>query len=531
MSPLAPRSYNRAAGAVSSEQRWKVVGSVSLVAISLLMLATVSDYGMTWDEEFHNTYGEYVLAWFESGFQDKRALNYKNSYIYGALFDVLALLFARISPLGLYEDRHLVNVAFAILALTGTWRLGTLILGARGGALAVALTALTPMFYGHSFNNPKDIPFAALFVWTLYYLYKSARPLPASSRETAKLSGSLGAMLATRPGGVFFIAYIVVWWCLSLWRARARRRDVHRAIAALALVILVGWVLMLTFWPWGQINPIIHPLAGIAIASRFSYAMTTLFHGQQVPALKPPLSYLPTFFGLQLPEIYFVAAVAGIVGCLAGLRIRADAREAAVPRVELGFLAFAVLFPIATAMTLRSTLYDAIRHFLFVIPPLAILAAAGIESGLRSRVPRPLRIVIAGLAVITATLTVGDMITLHPYESIYYNRLVAGGLPGVRGRFETEYWGSSYREAVQWVMENVPGDGVRIANCSNQLQTSYYLRGPQGARFISVAIDDKPDLLVATERWDCHRRIPGQVLHTVERQGVPLAYVIDVRTR
>ena len=122
------------------------------------MFATVSNYGMTWDEEFHNTYGEYVLAWFESGFKDQRALSYKNSYIYGALFDVVALLFARVSPLGLYEDRHLVNVAFGILALAGTWRLGTLLLGARAGFLALGLTALTPMFYGHTFNNPKDIP-------------------------------------------------------------------------------------------------------------------------------------------------------------------------------------------------------------------------------------------------------------------------------------------------------------------------------------------------------------------------------------
>jgi hypothetical protein len=43
--------------------------------------------------------------------------------------------------------------------------------------------------------------------------------------------------------------------------------------------------------------------------------------------------------------------------------------------VTLGFLAFVVLFPILAAILLRSTLYDAVRHFLFVIPPLAVLAA------------------------------------------------------------------------------------------------------------------------------------------------------------
>ncbi len=87
-----------APGSLRSANGWKATGLVSLVLISVLMLATVWDYGMTWDEEFHNTYGEYVVAWFTSWFQDDRAFTYKNSYSYGGLFDVLAQLFAWVSP-------------------------------------------------------------------------------------------------------------------------------------------------------------------------------------------------------------------------------------------------------------------------------------------------------------------------------------------------------------------------------------------------------------------------------------------------
>jgi hypothetical protein len=527
------------------EHRWEVIGLGLLVAIAVLMLATVSDYGLSWDAEFHVTYGEYVLAWFESGFQDKRALSYKNSYVYGAFFDVLAQLFARLSPLGVYEDRHLVNVAFGILALAGTRRLGAVLLGARGGALAMGLTVLTPMFYGHSFNNPKDIPFAALFVWTLTYLYESARPMPGTSRwATAKLSICFGAMLAIRPGGIFFLAYIVIWWSLLLWRAPARWRDVLLARTALVQTLLGAWVVMLTCWPWGQVNPIIHPLAGIVYASRFSYAMTTLFLGEQVPAQRPPLSYLPVWFGVQLPEIYFVAGAAAVAGYLFHRR-RSDPHFATANQpqsridtrqlrpgdrtAELVFLSFVVLFPIATAMVLRSTLYDGVRHLLFVIPPLAVLAAAGIESGLAPPVPRAVRALIASAAILATALTIREMIVLHPYQSTYFNRLFAGGLAGANGRFETDYWGNSYREAIEWVVKNVPGEGIRVANCSSLLQTSYYLRGAEGARFISVLKEEDPDLLLATTRWDCHRRPEARVLHTVERHGVPLAYVLDLR--
>ena len=197
--------------------------------------------------------------------------------------------------------------------------------------------------------------------------------------------------------------------------------------------------------------------------------------------------------------------------------------------MALGFLAFVVLLPILIAIVLRSTLYDAVRHFLFVIPPLAVLAAAGIESGLRPPVPsaRPrgdcLQCSIGG-----GGHRVGHG-RASPISERVFQPLVAGGLAGAAGRFETDYWGNSYREAMEWVVKNVPGEGIRIANCSHPLQSSYYLRGSSGARFVPVLMEAKPDLLLATTRWDCHRKTGARVVHTVERQGVALVYVLDLR--
>ena len=198
------------------------------------------------------------------GFSDDGALRYKNLYLYGGFFDVLAQLFARVSPLGLYEDRHLVNVAFGLLALDGTGRLGTLLLGRRGGLLAMVLTALTPMFYGHSFNNAKDIPFAALFVWTLCHLLRRLRGrfLPISTWAMTKLAISLWSA-PRNPAGwdvLSRLRHSVVVLVASARRPGCARRDVPRAAAALAMVLLGAWVVMLSFWPWGQVSPVINPL-------------------------------------------------------------------------------------------------------------------------------------------------------------------------------------------------------------------------------------------------------------------------------
>jgi len=512
--------------------RWTVAGAAALTVIAVVMLATVRGYGMTWDEQFQSAYGESVIAWYRSGFHNDAALTYRDLYLYSALFDVVAQLVAHVSPLGLYNSRHIVNVAFALTGLAGTWRLGVLAIGGRGGVLAMGLTALTPMFYGHSFNNPKDIPFAVVFVWTLCVLLESTRSIPHIRLSSiAKVTAAFGALLAIRPGGIFVFGYIVLWWVVSFLRCGdSLRAAAQKAVIPLAAVFGGAWLIMLAFWPWGQVNPIINPLLGIRRAARFSFTGSTLFFGQQVPARPAPVAYVPTWLALQLPETYLVALVAGFLP-LAVQRTAPTTAEDRQRAVTVAFLTFVVVFPVLTAMLLRSALYDAVRHFLFVIPPLAVLAAAALERSLRSPLPRSVRAAVVAAAVAAAAFTVRDMAAMHPYESVYFNRLVAGGLPGVDGRFETDYWGNSYREGIEWVMKNVPGEGIRVANCSNPFQTSYFLEGAAGARFVPVLLEQNPDILLATTRGNCYRNAGGRVLHTVERQGVVLLYVLDLRAK
>jgi hypothetical protein len=512
--------------------RWTVAGAAALTVIAVVMLATVGGYGITWDEQFQSVYGDLVIAWYQSGFHNDAALTYRDLYLYSALFDVFAQFVAHISPLDLYTDRHIVNVALALTGLAGTWRLGVLVIGARGGVLAMGLTALTPMFYGHSFNNPKDIPFAVVFVWTLCFVLESTRSIPdIRLSSAAKVTASFGALLAIRPGGIFVFGYIVVWWLLSFVRCGySLRAAIRRTVIPLAAVLGGAWLIMLAFWPWGQVNPIVNPLLGMRRAARFAFTGPTLFFGQQVPARPAPVAYVPTWFALQLPETYLVAAAAGLLS-LTVRRMMPTTDEDRQRAVTLGFLAFVAIFPVMAAVLLRSALYDAVRHFLFVIPPLAVLAAAAIEHSLRAPTPRAIRAAVAAGTLAAAGFTARDMAALHPYESVYFNRLVAGGLRGVDGRFETDYWGNTYREGIEWVMKNVPGERIRVANCSNPFQTSYYLRGAAGTRFIPVLLEENPDILLATTRGDCYRKTDGRVLHTVERQGVALLYVFDLRRK
>ncbi|HEX3501063.1 MAG TPA: glycosyltransferase family 39 protein, partial [Stellaceae bacterium] len=164
---------------------------------------------MTWDEDVHFYYGFKVLDFYRSLGQDRSYLDFMNLYTYGAAFDLLTAALSRISPLGAWETRHLVDALIGICGIVGTWRVGRLLAGPRAGLLAALLLALTPSYYGHMFNNPKDIPFAVALIWSLYYTLRLLPDLPRPPMATVlKLGIAVGLAIGVRVGGLLSLCYL-----------------------------------------------------------------------------------------------------------------------------------------------------------------------------------------------------------------------------------------------------------------------------------------------------------------------------------
>jgi hypothetical protein len=145
---------------------------------------------------------------------------------------------------------------------------------------------------------------------------------------------------------------------------------------------------------------------------------------------------------------------------------------------------------------------------------------------------------------VTATALVGlsvwvgvDMVRLHPYEYVYFNRS-SGGLREAFGRYETDYWGASFKEGLQWVMHKLPaiepGQPIRVASCdshTNDLLHYYVERWPDAAERLNIVPDyRRADVFLAVTRGNCHN-VPGKVLHRVQRLRVPLLYVVRTEHR
>jgi hypothetical protein len=509
--------------------------------LALLIARHGADAGISYDESAQRQYGDLILAWFRSGFADDRATTFRNLYLYGGLFDAPVQWLVQFSPYGVYETRHVLTAIVALLGVVATWQLAVPVAGTRAGFLAALVLALTPAWIGHGLFNPKDIPFGTAVAFaSVAALRLAIGPVPLRVRDMVWAGVTVGIALGLRPGGSFVIVYPCLAAGLRLGfealRRRARRepaglRPLAVQFAGCALLVLaIAWPIMLLCWPWAQLAPLSRPFVAMEAAHHFRWPASVLFEGRMVPAEDLPLSYLPVWFALTLPETYLLGAVAigALCARLALRRPRADARRA------LGWtlLASVVALPFAALLATRPVLYDAQRHVLFLLPPAAAIVGCAVSELVGAAgLSRAARAAFAGAFAALAMLVAVDIVELHPFEYTYFNRL-SGGLAGQYRRMETDYWSIGYREGLEYVLKELPpyraGGPTRVVACDgvgNERLEYYLSRWPGAAARVRVVQSlDEADVLIAVRRWDCYRRGTA-TLGTIRRQNAPLVYI------
>ena len=522
----------------AAEAFWDRLALLLLVAAAALALATFTQYGVTWDEDGHHWYGVFALDYYLSLFADDRALHWLDFFNYGAAFDMLAAVLNRVSPFGVYETRHLLNAVFGLAGLAGCWKLGRAVGGPRVGFIALLFLLLTPNYYGQMFNNPKDIPFAVGAVWSTYYIVRVLPTLPRPPlRLLAKLGLAIGVALGVRVGGLLFLCYfglILTLW--GGWRALGSGR---------ALVIAsVGWTcfwrvflptatvafaLMLVFWPWAQQNPIENPLHALAFFSHQIFPYRTLFDGHFVPAWDLPWTYLPTYIALALPELLLVLLIAAPVLALIAL-LRSEWRPKPEMVLGLFLLGFTIIFPVTYAIAIKAVLFDGMRHFLFILPSIAVAAALVADHALVHLNRLGYRQPVYAALALYGIAHVAIMAMLHPDEYVYYNAFI-GGIDGAQRKFKLDYWANSYAEAVHgletYLRTKYGADFQRrtfnVAVCGPPISAGYYF--PRNFRLMKQP--ESADFFIAFTKDDCDRSQPGRPVYRVERMGVLLSVVLD----
>ncbi len=526
---------------LTAADRWFDAAAVALlVVVAIVAALTFRDYGLGWDDYTHSEYGALLLRLYDSGFADRRALSFVNLYAYGGGFDMFAALAAKVLPFDLFETRRLCGALIGLVGLAIAWRIGRRMGGPLAGLIGLALLATCPLYYGHMFMNAKDAPFAVAMALMLLGLVRALQEYPAPRATTVTIFGlGLGLSMGTRVLGdfapIYGIAGLLLIVALETKRLGAfapAKRDAFRFILTLLPALVLAYAVMALVWPWSVVSPL-NPLRAVAYFSHFfEKPWKEMFAGVPVAVPDMPRTYVPWLFALTMPIILLVLGVLGIAGAALALTRR---NMPAGWRAGILVTALAATVPILIALLTRPAMYNGIRHFVFVTPPLAVLgglAGAWIISGFAamSRVAAVAAsaVIVFGLAVPTM-----DMIRLHPYEYTHFN-LLAGGVRAADERYMLDYWGLAFKQAadelrakLQEKADVAPSNRRwRIAVCGPQRPAQVEL----GPDFVTQGDPGGADFAMMLGEFYC-LKLNAPVMVEVERDGVIFARVYDIRGR
>jgi hypothetical protein len=510
-----------------------------LGAVALIASLTFRDYGLGWDDYTHAEYADLLLRMYGSGFKDTGALSFANLYMYGGGFDMAAALLHKVIPLELFETRRLLGAVVGVVGLAVTWRLGRRVGGPLAGLAALLLLALCPTFYGHMFMNPKDAPFAVAMVILMLGLVRLAEEYPSASPRTILIVGlgaglSIGSRILGGLALVYAFAGFVPLFLEEIHTHSAReaaQRFVH-VVYVLLPGLMLGYLVMGLIWPWSIMEPG-NPFHALTYFSHFfEKPWKEMFDGALVSVPDMPWSYLPTLFALQLPEVLLALLIAGVVGTLVSLpRADVSGRRKAI----LLTLTLAATLPLAIAMVKRPALYNGIRHFIFVVPPMTVLAGTAfawamnwLKDNRRGWQPAAVAIFAFGLL-----LPLSEMIRLHPYQYTHFNH-IAGTVRGADDRYMLDYWGLALKQASDGLREEL---AERQEAAPHGRKWKVAVCGPQ--RPAQVALG--PDFTIG---WDSHaadfamtlgefycKGLTAPVMVEIKRDDVVFARVYDIRGR
>lgn len=471
-----------------------IVSALVVVVGVVLMFVGGQRVGATWDERIHAVMLEYFFLsgwygspdWFVND-EPVTPIGRWPYFVYAPVASLIAhaaAVMAGAEPWGGFSDaapahaaRHLGTVLIGALGIAAVVITAKQITRSwRWGILAGALLASVPMWIGHGMFNVKDLPvgvgYSLVTLGFVIILQPGFARGGTGSRwprvgAWAAITGGVLLAVGTRPASGFpmaitagtFAFLILARWLLQRHRSVVGESDEtpgsarRMAIRILDLVgpFLLGYVFLVALYPKGFANPLQLVKETLLISGRFPVNDAVVTNGVWL-SQPPPWWYLPTWFGAQLPLLVIAGAFIFVFAWTAGvIRLRQGKR---IAPMTVAWLVMSipvslqvVLFPLL-AIAAQSTMYNAVRQFLFVPPAMAVLAALGIQAlwhRLASMSPgtkrQAVHYVVVALVALGLTVPMLAQIRLFPYTYTYFNALTA--LRPIDGNWATDYWRAS----------------------------------------------------------------------------------------
>jgi 4-amino-4-deoxy-L-arabinose transferase-like glycosyltransferase len=424
-----------------------LIGIAVFLTSFTILLITVPDYGLTWDEPLYIDHSNKLQHWFGLLFQNQAPFSDEavNSLVnYGRFhnchppfYKLSAILFQQLIgkyffPNMLYQYRVSTTFWSAILIVLLYLYLYRAYKNHLIALLGAGIFFTVPRFFAHMHLFATDIIIVCLYFLALYFFVFGKKPISA-------ICGGLfgGALLASKFTGILLLPILIV--IVPCFRDR---NEYSRRLTLFIPALVLSFILF-DIHLWVGLGQEIAFYFRSALDREANIPIATLFFGRiydfRLPWYQPLI-----MMGICIPFALVVFAILSPV--FGGFnRCRKFWLFELLP-----LFFFLLIFSLP-----KTPKHDGIRLFSLAWPHLILLSIRGIcgisqfiNRFITDRVTPPESVAAVRLksglvtAVLLLTLTVNilALVKYHPYQLSYYNAAIGGTAGASKKGFTISYW-------------------------------------------------------------------------------------------
>ena len=304
---------------------------------------------------------------------------------------------------------------------------------------------LYPYLLGHSFFNPKDIPFMSTWLLCTYvsfnFFEKIIKNNFISFYKIVLFSVATAFLLSIRITGVliflqYFMTFIIFISIEKINFYNFIKKFYKKIIAFIIFLFFTFYIMNPVYWsnPFDIIN-------AIKSMGHYYHDICTETLGECMAAKNLPVTYIPIWFSVKLPLLIIIGI---FLIPFVEKKIFIDKKKNMVFGT---ILVTTISIPII--LILRNTnLYDEIRHLMFLMPFFFILGTVSFYIFSKK--------LFYLLGVLTISIFIYENIKVHPYQYVWFN--LPSRFIDLTNKFELEYQGISGKEISKEITKSIENE-------------------------------------------------------------------------
>ena len=457
--------------------------TVVLIAIGFYLH---NDYGISIDEESTRFHGivslNYICEIFfpnqKFQFQVDNLIPKLHEYgykAYGVFFEILLIsiieIFFEVKNFSeIFYARHFANHLLFIISIICFYFLCFNIFKNKlYSFFGSAILYTSPRIFAESFYNDKDLAFLSFFIFLIFF---SIKFLKKPNYYNAFLLSFFAAMAISLRIVAIYVGVLIL--LFFLFDFLMKNKFDQRKIKMLLFFFILKFIFLYLFWPFLWENPIDNFIYALKSFSQYRIWDHYVFYlGNFHKSFYLPWHYLFVSFFSTTPLLISIFIAFGLAEVslrffkrLIGIDDRNSNKDIWRSEKEkiLLFVFFLIFCPIFLIFLLDSVIYSGWRHLFFLYPPLILLLIYFFDTCATKFRKRKITVYINSILVIIFLSNIYNLITLHPFQYIYFNSFFE---KNANKLFEIDYWGLSNKDALKnIVINNYKGEKITIGVAS-----------------------------------------------------------------